>query len=212
MSSITQAKRPRMAAADRRSAILEAARLAFAAGGYHEVSLGAVAERAGVSKALLYEHFDSKRELYEAMLELHVRELIARISEAASAAEPGEARMRAGLEAFFAFVEERRGSWRIMFRNIGDPGVAASLDRLRDVVAAAIAALMAEDAEAAFPGEPELQRIVEMHAQQLMGAMQSLADWWDAHPDVPRSQVMHAAMDSAWIGHERLSGGERWSG
>jgi AcrR family transcriptional regulator len=201
-----------MAAADRRSAILEAARLAFAEGAYHEVSLGAVAERAGVSKALLYEHFDSKRDLYEAMLELHVRELIARISEAASAAEPGEARMRAGLEAFFALVEERRGSWRIMFRNIGDPGVAASLDRLREGVAAAIAALMTEDAEAAFPGEPELQRIVEMHAQQLMGAMQSLADWWDAHPDVPRSQVMRAAMDSAWIGHQRLITGERWSG
>ena len=53
-----------MAAADRRTAILAAARLAFAEGAYHEVSLDSVAERAGVSKALLYEHFDSKRELY----------------------------------------------------------------------------------------------------------------------------------------------------
>ena len=60
-----------MAAADRRTAILAAARLAFAEGAYHEVSLDSVAERAGVSKALLYEHFDSKRELYQAMLEMH---------------------------------------------------------------------------------------------------------------------------------------------
>src|SRR5215204_2643592 len=71
-----------MAAADRRAAILDAARSAFADRGYHETSLDSVAERAGVSKALLYEHFGSKRELYVAMLEMHVHELVERISGA----------------------------------------------------------------------------------------------------------------------------------
>ena len=114
MSPVTQAKtRSRMSAADRREAILDAARNAFADTGYHETSLDAVAERAGVSKALLYEHFASKRELYVAMLEMHVHELVERISGAVAGAEPGEPRMRAGLEAFFGFVEERRGAWRI---------------------------------------------------------------------------------------------------
>ena len=136
-----------MSAADRREAILEAAREAFADTGYHETSLDAVAERAGVSKALLYEHFSSKRELYVAMLEMHVHELVERISGAVAGAEPGEARMRAGLEAFFGFVEERRGAWRIMFRNAGDPDVAVRLDRLRDEVAAAIVQLMSEEAQ-----------------------------------------------------------------
>src|SRR5262245_14005214 len=97
---LTQPK-TRMSAADRREVILDAARTAFADTGYHETSLDSVAERAGVSKALLYEHFGSKRELFVAMLEMHVHGLIERINAAVTAAEPGEARLRAGLEAFF---------------------------------------------------------------------------------------------------------------
>ena len=201
-----------MSAADRREAILDAARSAFAERGFHETSLDSVAERAGVSKALLYEHFSSKRELYVAMLEMHVRELVERISGAVAGAEPGEPRMRAGLEAFFGFVEERRGAWRIMFRNSDDPDVSIRLDRLRDEVAAAIAQLMSEEAAAKGLDFPKMPQMVEMIAQQLVGAMQSLADWWDLHRDVPRDDVLQVAMDFAWMGQERLSRGERWAG
>lgn len=201
-----------MSAADRREAILDAARSAFAERGFHETSLDSVAERAGVSKALLYEHFSSKRELYVAMLEMHVHELVERISGAVAGAEPGELRMRAGLEAFFGFVEERRGAWRIMFRNSDDPDVSIRLDRLRDEVAAAIVQLMSDEAAAKGLDFPKMPQMVEMIAQQLVGAMQSLADWWDLHRDVPRDDVLQVAMDFAWMGQERLSRGERWAG
>jgi AcrR family transcriptional regulator len=211
VTSITQ-KKSRMSAVDRRAAILDAARGAFADTGYHETSLDSVAERAGVSKALLYEHFSSKRELYLAMLEMHVAELIERISGAVEGAEPGEARMRAGLEAFFGFVEERRGAWRIMFGNAADPDVAVRLDRLRDQVAAAIAQLMSEEAARRGLDFPKLPQMVEMIAQQMVGAMQSLADWWDLHRKVPREEVIQAAMDFAWLGQERISQGQRWQG
>jgi AcrR family transcriptional regulator len=200
-----------MAAADRRAAILDAARLAFADGSYHEVSLDAVAERAGVSKALLYEHFDSKRELYQAMLEMHTQDLVGRIGGAVAGAEPGEPRLLAGLEAFLDFVGDRRGGWRIIFRNAGDPDVAASMAELRDGVAAAVAALMSEEAEETFPDAPEREQMIEMVAQQLVGAMQSLADWWELHPEVPRERILQVAMDFVWMGQERLSQGERWS-
>jgi AcrR family transcriptional regulator len=199
-----------MSAADRREAILDAARIAFADTGYHETSLDAVAERTGVSKALLYEHFSSKRELYVTMLEKHVHELIERIAGAIATADPGEARMRAGLEAFFGFVEERRGTWRIMFSNATDPDVAVRLDRLRDQVAAAIAQLMSEEAQRKGLDFPRLPQLVEMIAQQMVGAMQSLADWWDLHPKVPKREVIRAAMDFAWVGQERISQGQRW--
>ncbi|HET9120245.1 MAG TPA: TetR/AcrR family transcriptional regulator [Solirubrobacterales bacterium] len=200
-----------MSAADRREAILDAARYAFAERGYHETSLDSVAERAGVSKALLYDHFCSKRELYVAMLEMHVHELVERIAGAVAAAEPGEARMRAGVEAFFGFVAERRGAWRIMFRNAADPDVSVRLELLRDEVAAAIVQLMNEEAERKGLDYPNLPELVEMLAQQMVGAMQSLADWWDIHRKVPREQVVQAAMDFAWVGQERISQGERWS-
>ena len=199
-----------MAAADRRAAILDAARLAFAEGNYHEVSLDSVAERAGVSKALLYEHFDSKRELYVAMLEMHTQDLVGRIGTAVAAAEPGEPRLLAGLNAFLDFVQDRRGGWRVIFRNAGDPDVATSFAQLRDGVAAAIAALMSEDAEEAFPDAPEREQMLQMVAQQLVGAMQALADWWELHPDVPRERILQVAMDFVWVGQDRLSQGERW--
>ena len=199
-----------MSAADRRLVILEAARSAFADGGYHETSLDVVADRAGVSKALIYEHFASKRELFVAMLEMHVGELIERISAAVLAAEEPEDRMRDGLEAFLGFVEERRGAWRIIFRNAGDPDVALAMERLRDGVAAAIVALMSEKAAEAFPDGPELDRMMQTVAVQMVGAMQSLADWWDLHPEVAKEDVLEGAMDFAWIGQERLSSGERW--
>jgi AcrR family transcriptional regulator len=205
------APRSRMAAADRRTAILEGAREAFAERGFHQTSLDAVAERAGVSKALLYEHFGSKRELFAAMLEMHVHELIERINGAVASAEPGEPRLRAGLEAFFGFVEERRSAWRIMFRNPEDPDVAESIERLRTEVAAAIVQVMSEEAEAKGLEGPDLPVMVEMIAQQLVGAMQALAGWWDLNPKVPRDEVIQGAMDFVWIGQERLSTGERWS-
>lgn len=205
------APRTRMSAADRRLVILEAARLAFAERGYHEVSLEAIAGRAGVSKALLYEHFGSKRELYVAVLELHTGDLVERIGDAVAGAEPGEARLLAGVEAFLDFVQDRRGGWRIILRNAGDPDVTAAMARLRDGVAAAVAVLMSEEALSAFPDQPQGERAIQMLAQQLVGAMQALAEWWEQHPDVPRGEVLQLAMDFAWTGQERLSRGERWA-
>jgi AcrR family transcriptional regulator len=199
-----------MAAADRRVLILDAARSAFAERGFHQTSLDAVAEQAGISKALLYEHFDSKRELFGAMLEMHVQELVERINGAVASAEPGEARLRAGLEAFFGFVEERRGAWRIMFRNPGDPDVLESIGRVRDEVGAAIVQVMSEEAAAKGLESPDLPLMVEMVAQQLVGAMQSLADWWDMNRKVPKDEVIQGAMDFVWMGQEQLSQGRRW--
>ena len=68
----TKPKRRRMAAADRREAILDAALEEFSVNGFHETSLEGVADRAGISKALIYEHFPSKRNLHEALLGRYV--------------------------------------------------------------------------------------------------------------------------------------------
>jgi AcrR family transcriptional regulator len=201
--------RRRMPASDRRVLILEAARESFADGGYHQTSLDAVAERAGVSKALIYEHFDSKRELHAAMLEAHVTDLIARLNRALEDAEPGEARLRAGTEAFFAFLEERRGAASILLRNTSDPDVAEWLTRLREQIAAQIVDLMTAEVEELVDADPAMRVAIEMFAQQLIGGMQSLADWWGEHRDVPREQVVAAVMSLAWTGLDRVSQGDR---
>jgi AcrR family transcriptional regulator len=202
-----------MSAADRREAILAAALDAFAERGFHETSLDQVAARDGISKALIYEHFESKRELHAALLEMYVRELLDRVRAAIAAAPSEEARLRDGVDAFLSFVEERREAWRMLFRNIGDPGVGEAFARVQDEVTQAIAALMAADAPAAYrTADPEFEQAVEMLAQQLSGAVQALANWWDDHRDVPHSRVLELAMDFAWVGMHRLGEGERWTG
>jgi AcrR family transcriptional regulator len=207
-----QRERPkqRMRAEDRRDAIVAAALEVFAAGGY-EASLDEVAERAGISKALIYEHFASKKELHAALLEQNLGELLDRVIAATAAANTPEGRLRTGTEAFFAFVEERREAWRMLFRNTGDPELAASLARLQEEAASAVAELVARDAPPESPIEGEsLEVAVEMIAHQLVGAGQALANWWDEHRDVPREDVLQAMMDVAWLGLERLAAGERW--
>jgi AcrR family transcriptional regulator len=199
-----------MTAADRREAILEAALDAFAGAGYHETSLDAVADRAGISKALIYEHFASKRELHRALLERYVHELLARVIDATAAAEPGEMRLRGGLEAFLDFVEERRDAWRFVFRNVSDPEIADAVNRLREEVAATLAGLMAADAPPEWNADPALALETEMIAQELTGAVQALANWWDEHREVPRERISQSIMDFAWIGLERLGEGKRW--
>lgn len=192
--------------------ILEAAREAFADGGYHRTSLDAVAERAGVSKALIYEHFASKRDLHAAMLEAHVTELLARVGAALAAAEPGEERMHAGADEFFRFLEERRGAAAIMLRNTGDPDVAEWFARLREQIGAAIVTLMTEGISDSLADDPGLRVQIEMIAQQQIGAIQSLADWWGEHREVPRERLVAAVMDLFWVGLDRVSQGERWQG
>ena len=82
---------------------------------------------------------------------------------------------------------------------------------LRDEVAGAIAGLMAAEAPPEWRGDPVLALETEMVAQELTGAVQALANWWDEHRDVPRERVFQSIMDFAWTGLERLGSGARWN-
>jgi AcrR family transcriptional regulator len=200
-----------MAAADRREVILAAARRVFAERGFHEASLDTVAERAGVSKALIYEHFESKVQLHGAVLEASRGELLGRVAAAVGEVDTPEDRLRVGLEAFLTFVEEDRDAWRMLFRSVSEPEIAASLHRVQEGAIHDVAELVARDAPAESPVEgASVDMAVEMIAQQLVGAGQALANWWDEHRDVSRDAILQAHMDFAWLGLERLARGERW--
>lgn len=197
-----------MSAERRRELILDAALEVFAARGPN-ASIDEVAQAAGVSKALIYEHFPSKQDLRVSLFELHAGELLARLAANAESAAPGEDRLRSGVDAVLAFVEERRIAWRLLFRETVDPEMGARLERVRAQVADFVAVLGA--AEPPVGDEPEDERAVsiQMVAQLLTGAVQTLANWWVDHPEVPRRRVLEAVMEFAWIGLERVRAGER---
>lgn len=205
------APRRRLSAEARRQVILDAALDAFAGGGFSETSLEAVASRAGVSKALIYEHFGSKRELYQALLETYVREMLGRVAGAVAGAGSAEQRLLAGLEGFLEFVEERREAWRMLIRNRANADVSESFERLFSEVAEMVGALMADEfPEEVLPAGAEHGMVVEATARQLMGAITAIADWWDENRVIPRSQVLAMVMEFAWVGLQRAAAGERW--
>ena len=204
-------KKRRMSAAARREGILDAALEEFSMNGYHETSLEGVAQRAGISKALIYEHFSSKRELHEALLSRYVHQLLERFISAIASAAPPIERLEAAADAFLGFVEDHREPWRLMVRNPADAGIDSPVGRQQSEIAHAIATLMQEDAPPEMKDEPDEGRFrIEMTAQQLVGAWRAVAIWWDDHRDVPRERLLASLMDLAWIGLDRLSQGEMW--
>ncbi len=199
-----------MSAADRREAILDAALEEFSVNGFHETSLEGVADRAGISKALIYEHFPSKRDLHGALLGRYVHRLLEGVIGAIATAAPPEERLRSGGDAFLLFVEEHREPWRLMVRNPADSGVEATVGRVQSEIAHAIGALMQADAPTErYPADAHFE--IEMLAQQIVGSLRALANWWDEHRDVPRERLLVTYMDFAWLGLDRLSQGESWS-
>jgi AcrR family transcriptional regulator len=192
--------RRRMPAPLRREAILAAAEEVFARSGYHGAALDDIAQAAGISKALIYEHFASKRELHASLVNAHVEEIFQRLQASAATDRPGEERLRGGIDAFLSFVEEHREAWRALFRDAADPEVGDVIDRVQAQATAVIAALIAADPDAPQEGE----QAIEMHAALLSGAVQSLANWWHDHQDVPRASLVNRAMDFCWVGLDRL--------
>src|SRR5919205_4419997 len=93
--------RKRLSAEDRRTAILDSALEVFSRHGYNGASIDEIAQAAGISKALIYEHFPSKRDLHSSLLERHTQEIFVRLAETADTGDPGELRLRNGVNAFF---------------------------------------------------------------------------------------------------------------
>ena len=191
--------RRRLTAVERREAILAAATAVFAERGYNGASVDDVATAAGVSKALIYEHFPSKKDLHASLVEREATDLFARLEANATSGRHGAERMRGGVDAFLGFVEERRTAWRMLFRDAADVEVAEILDRVESQAVGLIVALSADEA----PDRPQEDR--EVYARLLSGALQALANWWLDHPEVPRERLVDRVMEFAWVGLREAS-------
>jgi AcrR family transcriptional regulator len=197
--------RKRLSAEDRRQAILDAALEVFSRRGYNGASIDDIATAAGISKALIYEHFPSKKDLHVSLLERHVQDIFVRLAETADTKDPGDVRLRNGVNAFFEWAETHRDAFRLLFRDTFEPEVAGVLDRLQNQATGAIAALIAAEPalQAADTDDAELALAIEAMAQQLSGGVQSLAIWWEQHPDIEREWLVDRVMDYAWVGLKR---------
>ena len=206
-----QPKRRRLKARARRELILEAATRVFAEQGYEGASFGAIAELAGISRPVVYDHFDSKEELHLVLLERERDRILEHVKvELASAEEPAD-RVARALDAFFAYVETHPYAWRMLFREAaGEPRVAAAQQRIQAEAHLAVATMLAREKGSRILTGRGRELRLEMLAALWGSATNGLARWWYDRRDVPRGEVVAASMDALWLGVERLRGGERW--
>jgi AcrR family transcriptional regulator len=193
----------RISGPERRALIeSEAARL-FAERGYEGTALEEVAAAAGVSRAVIYDHFASKRDLHEQLLRREGRGLLEFIAARAAVDADPEHRFRLGVIAFFEYVKAHPYAWRMIIR---DPPVDAKVARLQrrmqDRATAILAAILASDPAAAADSERDPDRWMRF-AQGLKWATNGLATWWYDHPEAPIEVLVDSAMDLCWRGLER---------
>jgi AcrR family transcriptional regulator len=196
----------RLKAPQRRARILEAAEQAFAARGYHSTSMDDIAAAAGISKPVLYDHFSSKLDLYTRLTESIRDELTARGAAAMAADAPPGQRIRTGVEAFFAFVEERPSAARVLlFTPVGEPELVDAAREVQAGATAALTALLVAERDL-FADAADRERRIELITEFMKQGLHGLAEWWSQHPGTPREELVDVVTALLWHG---LRGGYR---
>ena len=176
-----------MPRAQREQLILDVAGRAFAREGYHSASMDEIAELAGVSKPMVYAYFRSKEELYVAYINRTGRELLERLSGAIGEEQPPFERMRARVAEFLAFVEEYRDGWSVLFSEISaSRPLAEQVAELRAQIAEAVRRMIESSVVAESRPPPAATDAI---AHAIVGAGESLANWWLEHPEVAREEL-----------------------
>jgi AcrR family transcriptional regulator len=169
----TSAKSVRLPRRARRAQLLTAALEVFVAQGYHAAAMDDIAERAGVSKPVLYQHFPGKLELYLALLDQSCDTIISSCAKALESTEDNKQRVTATMHAFYAYVASAEGAFRLVFESdlTNEPAVRARVDRVTVECAKLIAHVISDDT--GLPAEQS-----QLLAVSLVGMGQVSARFW----------------------------------
>ena len=201
--------RRRLSAEERRESILQAANEVFGQRGYEHVRIDDVAAAAGISKALIYEHFASKQELYIELMNNAAKEMLGLLVAAASA--PGMAgalRMENAAAAGFQYVQEHPHAFHMFVRDVTDPEISERQEALRRSAVTAMADVMEMEPPETRAGMT--RQHTEQLAEMVVAGYYALADWWLRNPDFPRMEVVRSMLQFMWLGLGRLQDGDRW--
>jgi AcrR family transcriptional regulator len=184
---------PRLA---RRRQLLDAAMEVFVARGYHAAAMDEIADRAGVSKPVLYQHFPGKQELYLALLDESVDRLIESVAAALRSTVDNRQRVNATFAAYYEFIAEHTGTFRLVFESdlTSEPAVRERLEAADQRCADMISQVIKEDAGLA-DDEAHLLSI------GLLGMAQVSARYWlNTVGTIPREAAEQLVARLAWRG------------
>jgi AcrR family transcriptional regulator len=193
-----------MPAAARRELIEQAAMSVFAERGYLGASIDEISRRAGVSAPVVYDHFESKLDLYRRLLERTRNELLEVWREHLFVESAAEERIPRALEAWATYVESHRVQTRMYFREAaGDPAAEAAQQEIHAQGRVALGVVLAREPGAAGYAGGADQQTIEMAGEVLRAGLAGLALWWHDHPHVPRDRIVRTAYNVLWVGFER---------
>jgi AcrR family transcriptional regulator len=186
---------PRLPAARRRRQLLDVALRVFAEQGFHDTSMNDIAEAAGVTKPVLYQHFGSKRELFSELLTDVGNELQETITKALTSAQSGHEMVELGFAAYFRFVDEHRDAFRLFYGGsfARDAEFAEVVGQVESAVAALVAGLIEID------GLQSSQRRVLGHG--IVGMIEGASiHWLRSNSEADPAALAHQLADLAWRG------------
>lgn len=186
---------------ERRLQLLAAAREVFVAQGYHAAAMDDIAERAGVSKPVLYQHFPGKLDLYLALLDAGIAELLEGLRAALSATNDNKQRVIATTQAYFAFVDDPEGAFRLVFESdlTNEKAVRERVEHLDEGCAALVSDVIAADTGLS-------QDEALLLASGLIGMAQVSARYWlrtkadGAGSRIPREEAAALVASLSWRG------------
>jgi AcrR family transcriptional regulator len=186
----------RLPRSERRAQLLEAALEVFVAQGYHAAAMDEIADRAGVSKPVLYQHFPGKLDLYLALLEVSCDTIIANTRAALESTQDNKLRVEATMDVFFDYVASDTGAFKLVFESdlTSEPAVREQVERVTSETAALVAEVIHEDT-----GLPdEASRLL---AVSLVGMAQVSARFWLTEAGgIARGDAASLVAGLAWRG------------
>jgi AcrR family transcriptional regulator len=184
----------RLPAARRRRQLLDVALERFASKGFHATSMEEIAEAAGVTKPVLYQHFRSKRHLYLELLDDVGTQLMEAIGKATAEASGPRLQVEAGMAAYVSFMTSRPQAFPLLFGSGArrDPEFADAVRRVEDAIADAVAALIEADVDAVH------RRVL---AAAIVGMAEGVLRHWIADgPAVDTGLLARQMAELAWAG------------
>jgi AcrR family transcriptional regulator len=180
----------------RRGQLLVAASEIFVDRGYHAAGMDEIADRAGVSKPVLYQHFSSKLELYLAVLARHVENLVSGVRQALRTTTDNRQRLRAAVQAFFDFIEHDSQGYRLIFENdyVTEPQVAAQVKVATESCTDAVFDLISRDSGL------EAHRARMIAVGLVAVSVDSARYWVNNDRPIPRDDAINGTVLFAWGG------------
>ena len=185
-----------MTAEARREQLIDVAREVFAERGFTAASVEEIADRAGVSKPVVYEHFGGKDGLYSVVVEREVAILLERIVSALQETKDARRAVENATDAFLGYIESNREGFQILVRDAPVGTSSGTLPSLLDDVAGNAESLLAEH----FSVRGYDVSLAPLYARALVGMVAVTGQWWLQTGQPSRQEVAAHLVNLAWHG------------